>query len=434
MPRFNPSTGEALCGVAGTRPSVDGTFKGPASGSTSPTVWYDNDNILHQVSGVLSKTNIRTNTTTTLGGAANELSGGKGKYLAWNSVDGLKGAITLTAGGLNRVITDARGANSNDGCLVYIPVRSASPGITFVRHPSNGSEVQLPDMFGLHLLKWGQAVWNGVSAGTLEFWGTSCAYIPGAQYAKMARIGSDLYILYSLSGIGLIAHKAILPTVYHTITAGNAFHQDTISYAGKLAVCYSLTTGEGPADLVKVMDVIGTKPTTAMPVNTIPGGAIVGPTIPPEIVITDEKLGVFPQFADLKGILAQSGNTDNALYQVVQHIIERLDQFKGTTKSGIEGVSKNSGSGLKSLIQTLSKPTYHTKELETLILPNSVQLLAGTGITFDDTVPHKRTISSTGGSGGGSDHYDAPLSDGNLTEADLIFASGECIIVQVPTP
>ena len=38
-----------------------------------------------------------------------------------------------------------------------------------------------------------------------------------------------------------------------------------------------------------------------------------------------------PQFADLKGILSQSKQTDNALYQTVQILIERLTQFQGIT-------------------------------------------------------------------------------------------------------
>jgi hypothetical protein len=38
-----------------------------------------------------------------------------------------------------------------------------------------------------------------------------------------------------------------------------------------------------------------------------------------------------PGFADLKGILSQSKQTDNALYQTVQVLIERLMQFQGIT-------------------------------------------------------------------------------------------------------
>jgi hypothetical protein len=40
--------------------------------------------------------------------------------------------------------------------------------------------------------------------------------------------------------------------------------------------------------------------------------------------------------------------------------------------------------------------TYLTATDESSILPNSRQLLAGTGITFNDTVANKRTISATG--------------------------------------
>ncbi len=38
-----------------------------------------------------------------------------------------------------------------------------------------------------------------------------------------------------------------------------------------------------------------------------------------------------PQFADLIGILAQTKDTENPLYQTVQEIIKRLTQFQGVT-------------------------------------------------------------------------------------------------------
>jgi hypothetical protein len=54
-------------------------------------------------------------------------------------------------------------------------------------------------------------------------------------------------------------------------------------------------------------------------------------------------------------------------------------------------------------------------------LPNdATKYLDGTGAY---TVP---------AGGGGATHYDCPLSDGDLTAADLIYAAGECVIVQVP--
>jgi hypothetical protein len=132
-----------------------------------------------------------------------------------------------------------------------------------------------------------------------------------------------------------------------------------------------------------------------------------------------------PQFADLKGILAQTKDTENPAYQTIQLIIERLDQTKDVTQDQIAVIEAEISQILKSIAPKTA--SYHTKNDETAQLPNSVQLLAGSGIVFDDTVPNKRTIISTGGG-----HYDCPLSDGDLIEANLIYASGACIIVQVP--
>lgn len=133
----------------------------------------------------------------------------------------------------------------------------------------------------------------------------------------------------------------------------------------------------------------------------------------------------FPQFSDLKGILAQSKETENALYQTVQLIIQRLDQVKQVVEEQIAALQD----AVTNILANVAPKTasYHTKNNETAVLPNSVQLLAGPGIIFDDSVPHKRTIKTDLAS-----HYDCPLSDGDLIEASIIFAAGECVIVQVP--
>ena len=431
MPRFNPFTGEAASGVAGgVRPSVDGVIKGAAN-SIGPVLWFDTDHIIHRTdTGLLAKTNVRTDTTTVISaGVVHAISAGCcGTYLT-SGAAGLEGAITLPAGGVNRVTTDARGANSPDGSLLYVAV-SAVVSPTIVRN-RGGLEVELPDRYGMHLIRWGQAVWNE-SVGVLGFWGKTCAYIPGAQGAKLANIGGQLWIFYYLDGTGLIAHKAILPDVYHTIAAGG-YHPDAIAFEGKLAVCYSTGIGEAPGELVKVMDVIGTSPTTPVPPDIIAGGQTVGPAIPIRLP-EPEKLGKLPQFADLKVILAQTKDTENPLYQVVAQIIDRLTRSQGIATRGIVQANQLTGSG-GGVVGGSNLASYHTKYDDRLVLPNSVQLLAGTGITFDDSVSHQRTINSTaagGGGGGSADHYDCPLTDGDLIEAELIFAAGECIIVQVP--
>ena len=137
-----------------------------------------------------------------------------------------------------------------------------------------------------------------------------------------------------------------------------------------------------------------------------------------------------PQFADLKGILAQTKETESPLYQTVQEIIERLTQMKDVTEERIADINNSINSSVTTIINQMNSGlTYLTWEDESIKLPNSRKLEAGTGITFDDAVPNKRTINSSGGSG---DYYDAPLTDGDEDETHLIFADGECIICQVP--
>jgi len=133
-----------------------------------------------------------------------------------------------------------------------------------------------------------------------------------------------------------------------------------------------------------------------------------------------------PEFQDLKGILAQSKDTDNATYQTLQILIERLTQFQFLTLADVDNKQSADDAAKKFATKFAS---YITKNDDTAQLPNSIQLLAGSGITLDYSIPNKLTISSTGG---GGSYYDAPLTDGNPDETDLIFANGECVIVQVP--
>jgi len=136
---------------------------------------------------------------------------------------------------------------------------------------------------------------------------------------------------------------------------------------------------------------------------------------------------VQPEFADLKGTLAQSRNElGNATYQTIQEIIERLTRFRGIT---IDQIADKLDEVAADARYANKFASFITREDETSVLPNSIQLLAGTGITLDYSVANQLTISATGGAGA---YYDAPLTDGDVDETDLIFADGECVIVQVP--
>jgi len=102
-----------------------------------------------------------------------------------------------------------------------------------------------------------------------------------------------------------------------------------------------------------------------------------------------------PSFATLKTTLAQAGTAhkDNALYQTIQILIERLMQFQGITVEELGDINASVNNVL-SIVNNLADKTrtYLTVNDEVLNLPNSVQLLAGLNVTFDDTVANKRTI------------------------------------------
>ena len=135
-----------------------------------------------------------------------------------------------------------------------------------------------------------------------------------------------------------------------------------------------------------------------------------------------------PEFASLKGSLAQTRQTEHPLYQTIQLLIERLMQMQVIFVNDIADINA-SINDILSIVNNVAdkKRTYVTVDDETLKLPNSFQILAGTGITLDTSVANKITISASSGA-----YYDSPLTDGDPDETDLIFADGDPIICQVP--
>src|SRR5215203_1379456 len=137
-----------------------------------------------------------------------------------------------------------------------------------------------------------------------------------------------------------------------------------------------------------------------------------------------------PQFSDLKGILAQTKKSDEPFYQTIAQIIDRLTQFQTVLVEEVADINDSINSTETIINITANKrATYITETDERLNLPFSRKLIAGSGITLDYSVLNELTLSSSGGSG---TTYDSPLTDGNLDETELIYALGDCIIVQVP--
>lgn len=124
-------------------------------------------------------------------------------------------------------------------------------------------------------------------------------------------------------------------------------------------------------------------------------------------------------FAKLNNTKLQTSNPPT--WELLKELIRLLVQF---AKAVTGTVNANSEA-----IEGFTSRTFLTTANEAAYFPFSRQLVAGTGITFDDSISNQRVISSITSAGS---YYDAPLTDGDVDEAHLIFANGECVIVQVP--
>jgi hypothetical protein len=106
-----------------------------------------------------------------------------------------------------------------------------------------------------------------------------------------------------------------------------------------------------------------------------------------------------PEFASLKNILSQmKGKKDDALYKTLQFLIERLTNFQIAVNGDVIDVNNSiNESNTEINLRADRARSYLTTLDETLYLPNSVRLLAGPGVAFDDTIPNQRTVSASGG-------------------------------------
>ena len=91
-----------------------------------------------------------------------------------------------------------------------------------------------------------------------------------------------------------------------------------------------------------------------------------------------------PQFADLKGILAQSAETDNALYQTVQVLIDRLTQFQHVTLEQVADINNSISSSISTINNNIQN------------LNNSITAITGSGYAPVSTGAEPLEIMSDG--------------------------------------
>lgn len=124
----------------------------------------------------------------------------------------------------------------------------------------------------------------------------------------------------------------------------------------------------------------------------------------------------FPDLDRLQSQLLTSGlqNKDQPLYQVISQLILFARRLQQELEARIAGTAGS-----------LSDATFLTVNSEIALFPSSRQLLAGTGVTFDDSVAHERTIDVSGATG--IDHV--VLSDGVQPPTPVDDGAGNFIYI-----
>ncbi len=137
-----------------------------------------------------------------------------------------------------------------------------------------------------------------------------------------------------------------------------------------------------------------------------------------------------PDFDSLQpiftGALQQTEN--NPFYQTIVNFLRATSKLKRLLNGRI--ITNTSS------ISNLANAQYATVADESTVLPNSRQLLAGTGIAFDDTVANERTISSTPAGVRDAGYWTPLILDGEDNgDSELIITDANApIAVWNPTP
>lgn len=100
---------------------------------------------------------------------------------------------------------------------------------------------------------------------------------------------------------------------------------------------------------------------------------------------------VQPDFSSLVTSLDNSNTqTSNyALYQTILFLIQNVQRARDLIVKDLKNIDQE--------LSEIFAATFLTVNLETNDFPNSRQLLAGSGVAFDDSVAGKRTINTTPG-------------------------------------
>lgn len=128
-----------------------------------------------------------------------------------------------------------------------------------------------------------------------------------------------------------------------------------------------------------------------------------------------------PDFSSLITSLDNSRmqKSNYSLYQTIFLLIQNTQRARDLIVKNLKDVDQE--------LSDIFAGTFLTINDETFKFPNSRQLLAGTGISFDDTTPHQRTINAT--STGGM----VPMATGAEPLEIMSNGAGEVLLIGFST-
>lgn len=130
-----------------------------------------------------------------------------------------------------------------------------------------------------------------------------------------------------------------------------------------------------------------------------------------------------PDITVARNYLVQSNvkTKDPALFQSIDNLIRWLQNYQQSVQITINSSGADI-SGLVAIITQLLTGTFLTSTDQTSFLANSRELIAGSGITFDDSTPGERTIEASGSAGDTATYLTATDESASLPNSRELLA------------
>jgi hypothetical protein len=460
--RFSPTTGKGIMGIGTIAISIDGVVPPAMASLTGGSwAWLTDDICGGQGQGVvpggfrLYQYVVSTDTLSILDAVYNGGSDVSQAFVAGNSnwARQLGGVFTSPSLGLTLPLAglmdmDAQGrllvvtnAGADSGLTTYTAVGALLSKVsthTFSAARSKDGTVSNREI--------GTGAWHLRETTSL---GTLVPFAPrpiadGVVGMVPVTISGTVYVV-ELTGAALTIRPATSSMGYVLATSPNIFWPDAVSLsAGTVRVGWSVTTGETPTDM-RVADL-----------NLTTGGTTLGSTATGSLVFGSESAVTTAQFTvgPVEGgdfftsinlpqhqqVLTQTGLIDPiwlaALQEGANAGVGMIDvnRLQGVVPPALGGTGVTTGLTVldgQNLIDNSTPLSALVTETESTLLGrgeglgdgDTEEITLGSGLLMTGTI-----LSATATSSG----YYSPLTDGDLTEPELIFSLGDTIMVFHP--